>query len=46
MTDQTFCIYCQVEYRTPEALVAHIRAEHANTYAARSVAGEEDSNDE
>jgi hypothetical protein len=30
---QTFCIYCQVEFRSPRRLVNHLKQEHLGTYA-------------
>ena len=42
MTEQTFCIYCQKEYGTFDKLKAHLRREHPGTYAAASLAGEDD----
>lgn len=39
--NQTFCIYCQDEYHTPEKLRIHLRAEHMNTYAQVNLAPDE-----
>lgn len=33
MTTETFCIYCQQEFKTPRRLVNHIKEAHRKTYA-------------
>ena len=33
VTDQTFCIYCSVEFRSPRRLINHIKRQHKGTYA-------------
>jgi hypothetical protein len=32
-TDQTYCIYCSVEFHTPRRLVNHLKRQHKGTYA-------------
>lgn len=34
--DETLCIYCQVEYATPENLRRHVLRKHPGTYRANT----------
>jgi len=34
---ETFCIYCQREYGTPQALRKHIERQHPGTHADHNV---------
>lgn len=36
--NQTFCIYCQKEYGTPERLKSHLHRLHKDTYAQYNLA--------
>ena len=39
MDDDSFCIYCQVQYSSPKKLRRHIRTRHKGTYAWWNLAG-------
>ena len=38
MMEQTFCIYCQRKYCTPENLIRHLQKTHPGTHAQVNLA--------
>jgi len=34
---ETFCIYCQQDFKTPKKLQGHVHKKHAGTYAYNAI---------